>query len=248
MRTHCWRGLYHPHFPRLQVRQSDAHFPGGIILNMLSLEPLEIASLLITLVLSLTIHEFAHAWTADQFGDDTPRLAGRLTLNPLAHLDLWGSLMFVIAGFGWAKPVPVDYFALRRRTPAALMLVALAGPFSNLLLAILASLPFRMGLLFSGSIGPETTSIIATFLLLFIFYNLLLLFFNLLPIFPLDGEKIAAYFLPQGGQDVLYRLRPYGPMILIGIILIGNATGFDLFDLVVGAPAEVIFRHLVLSV
>ncbi len=212
---------------------------------LLSLEPLAIASLLITLVLSLTIHEFAHAWTADQLGDDTPRLAGRLTLNPLAHLDLWGSLMFIIAGFGWAKPVPVDYFALRRRTPAGFMLVALAGPFSNLILAIFASLPFRMDLFSSTSIAPETSSVIATFLILFIFTNLLLLFFNLLPIFPLDGEKIASYFLPQGGQDLLYRLRPFGPMILIGIILIGNTTGFDLFNLVVGAPAEAIFQHLV---
>ncbi len=215
---------------------------------MLSLEPLQIASLIITLVLSLSIHEFAHAWTADQLGDDTPRLAGRLTLNPLAHLDLWGSLMFVIAGFGWAKPVPVNYFALRRRTPAGFMLVALAGPFSNLLLAILASLPFRMGLFSSGSIEPEIAGIVAPFLLLFIFYNLILLFFNLLPIFPLDGEKIAAFFLPPGGQDVLYRLRPFGPMILIGIILIGNVTGFNLFDLVIGAPADVIFQNLVFSV
>jgi Zn-dependent protease len=222
--------------------------PGGIILIMLSLEPLAIASLLITLVLSLTIHEFAHAWTADQLGDNTPRLAGRLTLNPLAHLDVWGSLMFIIAGFGWAKPVPVDYFALQRRTRAGFMLVALAGPFSNLILAIIASLPFRMDLFSSTNIAPETSGMITTFLILFIFTNLLLLFFNLLPIFPLDGEKIAAYFLPQGGQDILYRLRPYGPLILIGIILIGNATGFDLFDLVVGTPAEAIFQHLVFSV
>ncbi len=212
---------------------------------MFGREPIEIASILITLVISLTIHEFAHAWSADQLGDDTPRLAGRLTLNPLAHLDLWGSLMFIIAGFGWAKPVPVNYFALRRRTPGGFMLVALAGPFSNLLLAILAAIPFRMGLFTSG--GIAIFSDLSMFLKLFIFYNLILLFFNLLPIFPLDGEKVADYFLPPGGQDVLYRLRPYGPMILIGIILMGNFSGFNLLDLIIGAPTEFIFRLLVLG-
>lgn len=212
---------------------------------MLSRAPIETISVLITLVLSLTIHEFAHAWSADQLGDDTPRLAGRLTLNPLAHLDLMGSLMFIIAGFGWAKPVPVNYFALRRRTPAGFMLVALAGPFSNLLLAILASIPFRMGLFSSTNPTAGITRTIGTFLLLFIFYNLILLFFNLLPIFPLDGEKVADFFLPPSGQDVLHRLRPYGPMILIGIILIGYFTGFDLFGLVIGAPTNIIFNLLV---
>lgn len=212
---------------------------------MIGRDPIEIVAVLITLVISLTVHEFAHAWSADQLGDDTPRLAGRLTLNPLVHLDLMGSLMFIIAGFGWAKPVPVNYFTLRRRTPAGFMLVALAGPFSNLLLAILAALPFRMGLFTSSSITVTRT--MGTFLSMFIFYNLILLFFNLLPIFPLDGEKIADYFLPPSGQDVLYRLRPYGPMILIGIILIGNLTGFDLLDLVIGAPSEFIFELLVFN-
>jgi Zn-dependent protease len=223
--------------------QKHGHHPDGIILHMLSREPIEIFAVLITLVVSLTIHEFSHAWAADQLGDDTPRLAGRLTLNPLAHLDLMGSLMFILAGFGWAKPVPVNYFALRRRTPAGFMLVALAGPFSNLLLAIVASIPFRMGLLHINLTEPP--SLAASFMALFIIYNLFLLFFNLLPVFPLDGEKVAEYFLPPSGQDTLYRLRPYGPMILIGIILIGSVTGFDLFTLVVGTPAGFIFSLLV---
>jgi Zn-dependent protease len=211
---------------------------------MFGRDPIEIAAVLITLVISLTVHEFAHAWSADQLGDDTPRRAGRLTLNPLAHLDLWGSLMFIVAGFGWAKPVPVDYFALRRRMPAGPMFVALAGPFSNLLLAILAALPFRMGLFTSGSIPTSSTLIV--FLSMFIYLNLILLFFNLLPIFPLDGEKVAEYFLPPSGQDMLYRLRPYGSMILIGLILIGSYSRFDLLGLVIGTPSEFIFNLLVL--
>jgi Zn-dependent protease len=102
-----------------------------------------------------------------------------------------------------------------------------------------------MGLFHFTDAPPEISITIASFLLLFIFLNLILLFFNLLPIFPLDGEKIAEYFLPPSGQDTLYRLRPYGPMILIGIILIGNITGLDLFDLVVGVPAEFILDLLV---
>jgi Zn-dependent protease len=227
------------------TRQKHIDHPGGIILNMLSLEPIYIISAVATLVVALTLHEFAHAWAADQLGDDTPRLAGRLTLNPLAHLDLMGSLMLIVAGFGWAKPVPVNYFALRRRTPAGFMLVALAGPFANLMLAIFASLPFRMGLVKFGADSPAYINTIGTFLALFILYNLYLLFFNLLPIFPLDGEKVAEYFLPPSGQDTLYRLRPYGPMILVGVILIGNLTGFDLFGLLVGTPASFILSLLV---
>src|SRR3990172_9910159 len=99
-----------------------------------------------TLVIAFTIHEFAHAWTADQLGDDTPRSNGRLTLDPLVHLDVIGSLLLLVTGFGWAKPVPINPYALQRRNRAGTMLVSAAGPFSNLLMAILASLPFRTAL------------------------------------------------------------------------------------------------------
>src|SRR3990170_5641596 len=95
------------------------------------------------LVTAFTVHEFAHAWTAVQFGDDTPRANGRLTLNPLSHLDPIGSLMLLVVGFGWAKPVQVNPFALQRRSSAAMMLVSLAGPLSNFLMAVLAAIPFR---------------------------------------------------------------------------------------------------------
>ena len=196
---------------------------------------------LIVLVVALTVHEFAHAWTADQMGDDTPRLQGRLTLNPLAHLDPLGSIMLLIAGFGWAKPVMVNPYAVRRRTPAGMMLVALAGPFSNLILAILASIPFRAGLLSLG----VSSSFISSLFLEFIWINLILLFFNLIPIFPLDGEKVAEYFLPPGGQDVLYRLRPYGMYVLMGLILLGNFGGFNPLGLLIGTPANSILRLLV---
>ncbi|MGD8552177.1 MAG: site-2 protease family protein [Anaerolineales bacterium] len=197
---------------------------------------------IITLIVALTIHEFSHAWSADQLGDDTPRLQGRLTLNPLAHLDPIGSLMLLLAGFGWARPVQVNPYALRRANPAGMVIVAAAGPFSNLLLAILAAIPFRAGLL-SASFNA---GFVSSLFLEFIWINLILLFFNLIPIFPLDGEKIADYFLPPQGQRVLDQLRPYGPIILMGLIVLGNFGGFNLLNLLVGTPASGVFRLLVI--
>lgn len=198
-------------------------------------------SRLIVLVIAFSVHEFAHAWAADQLGDDTPRLQGRLTLNPLAHLDPLGSIMLLIAGFGWAKPVLVNPYAVRRRTPAGMMLVAAAGPFANLLLAILGALPFRAGLLAVGF----SSSFISTLFLEFIWINLILLFFNLIPIFPLDGEKVAEYFLPPSGKDFLYRLRPYGMYILMGLILLGNFGGLDILGFLIATPASSVLQLLV---
>jgi Zn-dependent protease len=196
----------------------------------------------ITLVIAFTVHEFAHAWTADRLGDSTPRLNGRLTLNPLVHLDLLGTLMLLFAGFGWAKPVPINPMALRRR---GVMLVAAAGPLSNLLLAVLAAIPFQTGLL--GLVGPATRLLpsLSSFLQLFIFVNLILLLFNLIPISPLDGEKVLSYFLPSSGQETMYRLRPYGPMILMGLILLARFGQFDLLGLLIRTPANRLFSLLV---
>jgi Zn-dependent protease len=113
------------------------------MLNML--QPATLITRVITLLIAFTIHEFSHATVADRFGDDTPRLHGRLTLNPLAHLDIMGTLMLLVAGFGWAKPVPVNPYVLNRRSPSAMMWVSLAGPLSNFLLALLAVIPIRIG-------------------------------------------------------------------------------------------------------
>ncbi|MFN2273246.1 MAG: site-2 protease family protein [Anaerolineales bacterium] len=208
---------------------------------MLGLSPTDLIARLITLVVALSVHEFAHAWTADQLGDDTPRLQGRLTLNPLAHLDPLGSLMLVLVGFGWARPVVVNPYQLQRRSPAAMMLVAVAGPFSNLLMAIIAAIPFRAGLLSLGFSPSFTAELLAQF----IFINLLLMFFNLIPISPLDGEKVADYFLPPGGQRFLDRIRPYGPFLLLALIFLGSFGGLDLLGNLVGKPALSIFRLLI---
>ena len=195
---------------------------------MLDLDPSTLISHLFVLVTAFSVHEFAHAWTANYFGDDTPRANGRLTLNPLAHLDPIGSLLLLVAGFGWAKPVPVNPYALRHRSPAALMWVSLAGPLSNLLLAILAAIPFRLGLLsvldaqlamLSGDSHFLPT--LSQLLYIFIYTNLLLMLFNLLPVAPLDGDKIADYFFPPAWARTLDGIRPYGPVILLAVVFLG---------------------------
>jgi len=208
---------------------------------MLGLSLTTLISRVITLVIAFTVHEFSHALAADQLGDDTPRLQGRLTLNPLVHLDPIGSIMLVIAGFGWARPVQINPYVIQRRHPAGPMIVAAAGPFSNLLLAIVATIPVRAGL-----ISVTSSSFVSQFFIEFIWINLILLFFNLLPIFPLDGEKILDFFLPPRGQDVLRQIRPYGMYILMALIILGSFGSFDILGLIVMKPAMSLMRLLVL--
>lgn len=209
-------GLYHPCYNRF---------------IMLNLDPATLISRVLTLIIALTVHEFAHAWTATRLGDDTPRINGRLTLNPLSHLDIMGSLMLIFAGFGWAKPVPVNPYALGRRSPAALMWVSLAGPLSNLMLAILAAIPLRFGLVnrLPGLGGSDIIPTPYIFLSEFIFINLLLMLFNLIPIAPLDGDKIADYFAPPPVARALETIRPYGPIVLIALLFIPSRLGIDVF-------------------
>lgn len=213
---------------------------------MLGLSIPTLISRVITLVVAFTVHELAHAWSADQLGDLTPRRAGRLTLNPLAHLDPLGSLLLIVAGFGWARPVPIDPSALERRTPAGTMLVSAAGPFSNLVLALIASLPFQMGLVDPFIQPSGLLPSAGSFLQEFIFINLILLFFNLIPIAPLDGDKVLEYFLPPRGRLTLYRIRPYGPIVLLMLVVVTPMFGLDLLGVLIGWPSQQVFRMLVL--
>ncbi len=201
----------------------------------------------IILLTAFPVHEFAHAWVADRFGDNTPRANGRLTLNPLAHLDLLGSIMMILVGFGFAKPVPINPYVLQRHSRSAPMLVSLAGPMSNFLMAIVASVPVRLGLVSFTDINQSTGSSlpnISWFLFIFIYINLLLMLFNLIPLFPLDGEKVLDYLLPPSGARVLENIRPYGPMILMAIIFLPRLVGIDLIGKVIQPALYLLMRLL----
>jgi Zn-dependent protease len=212
---------------------------------MLNLPVPELISRIITLLIAFTIHEFSHAFIADRLGDPTPRDAGRLTLNPLKHLDIFGSLLLIIGGFGWAKPVPVNPYALQRRTPAGLMWVSLAGPMSNFLMAIIAAIPIRAGLV---SVNTDMGTIFPSFgyfLYVFIIINLTLMLFNLIPLAPLDGDAIADYFFPPSMAKVLSIIRPYGAYILIVVALVGPQLGFNVLGMIMSGPLSNLYFLLV---
>lgn len=196
--------------------------------------PPQLITYFIILLTAFPVHEFAHAWSADRFGDTTPRANGRLTLNPLAHLDPIGTLTMILVGFGWAKPVPINPYALRRRSSAAPMLVSLAGPMSNFLMAIIAAIFFRVGLVSIYDISAPTGILPtgATFLFMFIRINLLLMLFNLIPLYPLDGEKVLEYFLPPAGLRVLDSIRPFSPIILMAVFFLLPMLGFDVLGVI----------------
>ena len=185
------------------------------------------------LITAVTIHEFSHALVASILGDNTARRLGRLSLNPMRHLDPGGTIMMFIAGFGWGKPVPVDVGQLSRGY-ADSALVAAAGPLSNLIFAFLLAIPFKAGLLVPAGLSLDRvahvmtgglSSGIADILAIIIFFNLLLGVFNLLPVAPLDGSRIVAGFVPREHASTYVRLQRHGPALLVAIILLDYALG-----------------------
>ncbi len=177
--------------------------------------PPEVLVLLIPVLLfALVFHEFSHAWVANKLGDPTARYAGRLTLNPIAHLDPIGGLMILFVGFGWAKPVPVDLRYLKKPRED-MMKIAFAGPASNLLLAFIAGAILRTGYV-QGSM--------AMMIILFTQINIMLAVFNMIPVSPLDGSQIFSGLLIRTNPDLVRNLQIYGPQILLGAILIGYFT------------------------
>jgi len=206
----------------------------------------ELISAILTLLIAFTFHEFAHAWMATKFGDDTPRLFGRLTLNPLNHLDIMGSLMLLFTGFGWAKPVPINTKKIQRYSNSALMLVAISGPLTNLLLAMLAAIPLRFGWVVPSLPKINFLPTPFQFCLFFLYTNLGLMVFNLLPLPPLDGEEILLYFLPYKLQMKWESIRPYGPYLLIFFLFIAPMIGFSLIDVIL-RPAVMGLANLLLG-
>ena len=190
---------------------------------------IEIIVLLIpALVFSLSFHEFAHAWVAFKLGDKTAARLGRLTLNPMAHLDPVGSIALLLMGFGWAKPVPVDIRYLSNPRDD-MVKVAAAGPLSNLLLAVLAALFLRF--MFGSGLLTEQ---IKSFIIIFMQINITLAVFNLLPVSPLDGSQILSPFIEKKfGSEMVYKMEVYGPKLLFFIIIFSMFTGIHIFSFII---------------
>jgi Zn-dependent protease len=192
------------------------------MIDQLFNNPLGFVFWLIALVVAITVHEFAHAYAAEQLGDPTPRLMGRLTLNPLAHLDPIGTIMMLVARFGWGKPVVFDPFNLRnpRRDSA---IISIAGPVSNLLTASVCAILLRILLALRLPLMSQPVIGIGLFILTnllepIIMLNVVLAIFNLVPIHPLDGFKIVGGFLSDSQAKQWYQLEPYGIIFLLFLI------------------------------
>jgi len=183
------------------------------LLNLLIRDPAAFLLLAVPLLYSIIIHELAHGWVAYRMGDPTAKLLGRLSLNPLKHLDPVGTLMLFIFGFGWAKPVPINLSYVRNMRKG-LILVSSAGIFANMALAFLT-------FLLSGFLSPSPSGSLKLLLYYLAQINIILAAFNLIPIPPLDGSKILMGFLSDQYQYALSRLEPYGFFIIIGLLYIG---------------------------
>ena len=187
-----------------------------------------IVLLIPALVFSLSFHEFAHAWMAYRLGDSTAARMGRLTLNPMSHLDPIGSLALLLMGFGWAKPVPVDPRYLKNPRQD-MVKVAAAGPISNIILAIIAA--FVLRLLFDTDLLSNS---VKTFFIIFMQINITLAVFNLLPVSPLDGSQILSPFLENKfGPDIVWKMRVHGPRVLFIIIIFSMLTDIHIFSFII---------------
>lgn len=200
-----------------------------MILSLLFSEPLLFVALVLGIIFALTVHEYAHAAVANILGDPTAERAGRLTLNPGSHLDPIGFLMLLVAGFGYAKPVPYNPLYLREKRIGP-VLIGLAGPLSNVLFAIVAGLVLKF---FGPALGGF--NLLVQFLFLLAFININLAVFNLIPIPPLDGSKVLFALLDgPRWERIRFRLETQGPFILIIFILVDSITGVGLFPALLG--------------
>ena len=202
-------------------------------------------------VVGIGFHEFSHVFVAYLLGDTTGRDLGRLTLNPIKHLDPFGSMMLLFVGFGWGKPAPVNPYRLKTGPTTGWSLVAIAGPISNFLMAaVLASFlrldPFRTALIARGGVLTGWNYFLANVMVYTIYINVLLGVFNLLPIPPLDGYRVALRLLPSGIASSFQRVEQYGPFILMALFAIPFFTGSRINPIngVVGPLRETITRYL----
>jgi len=209
---------------------------------------LQMVSFLLALVISISIHEFSHAWSAYELGDATARNQGRMTLNPIVHFDPLGALMILFMAFsgfgiGWGKPVPVNPYNLRTNPRVGMGLTSIAGPFSNLVLATLFAIPLRL--------GWAMPNVLATFIWTMVITNVGLAVFNLIPLPPLDGfnvlQGLLATFRTRWAYEwgnKLDRLARYGPMLLLALLSLGWFAGFNLLGRIMGPPMDALLGLL----
>jgi Zn-dependent protease len=191
---------------------------------------------IVALVLAVTFHEFAHAFVALRLGDATAKMLGRVSLNPIRHLDLFGSLAFLFIGFGWGKPVPINPYNMRGVSPVVgAAISAIAGPVSNVLFAFLVTVPFRLMDFPSGTLDPYTLRFVDTLITV----NIALAAFNFLPIPPLDGFSLARLVLPR---QVSVWLEMYGMFVLIALVFLPQFLGqqWNVLSLMVDPLREII--------
>jgi Zn-dependent protease len=230
---------------RMIFRNLDAlnQDPGAFLLFMVLI--------LTALVASFTVHEFSHALVATALGDDTAKRQGRLSLNPKVHLDPTGSLMILLAGFGWGKPVPVNPRAFGVNALRSMMFVAAAGPASNFLLAFAILLLFKIGLveppLMLGDFrllpwDSPISVLIGQFFAIALFLNVVLGVFNLIPLAPLDGSNVALGLLPRNLAMAYMRLQPSGPGILMGIIMLDIFANTGIIAGIINVPIGILER------
>ncbi len=196
-----------------------------MILDLLFQSPALFAVWLVATLSALTVHEFSHALTAYWLGDTTARDEGRLTLNPIAHIDWVGFVLLVLIGFGWGKPVPYNPYRLRlpRLGP---VLVGLAGPFSNLLFAIASSILFFVA---GTQLGFTNDTLLIQFCVFSVSLNLVLMLFNLIPVPPLDGSKVLLALLSSPRYEYIrFILETRGPLLLLGVIILDRITGISI--------------------
>ena len=194
-----------------------------------------IGIIIIAIVVAVTIHEFSHAIVADQLGDFTARKLGRLTLKPSAHLDPMGSIIFLVAGFGWGKPVPVVQNNIKKLNPQiGLALISLVGPGSNFIFSLLLAILIRFELIPNSVLNID---LVTSFIFILINVNILLCVFNLLPLPPLDGFKVILGILPSRFSNSLSQMERYGAIPLFGILILDMTfSSINIFGTLIGTP------------
>lgn len=206
-----------------------------MLISELFSDPKLFLIIILSIIYALTIHEFAHALAATSLGDNTAKYSGRLNLNPLSHMEVFGTLMLLFAGFGWGKPVPVNPYNLKwKRWGEAI--VSLAGPMSNFISVVIFS---GLAFILAGFVSPG--SLVFTFLFYLIFINLILGIFNLIPIPPLDGSKVLFAVLPVRFDQFKRQFTVYGPWILLLLIFLDNFVGINIFGHIFGFFINLIY-------